>query len=51
MFQERIVQLKQEMKFMENEYIKSRVTIIKFEEERKFKKSKKEPILKNEIEA
>lgn len=49
MHQERIIQLQQEIKFIETDYIKSRAVIIKFEEERKFKKSKKESPLKDEV--
>ena len=37
--QERINQFKQEIKFIETEYIKSRAIILKFEGEQKFKKT------------
>jgi hypothetical protein len=36
--QERIIQLRQEVKFIETEYIKARATIMRFEEEQKQKK-------------
>lgn len=39
MSRDRISQLKQEVKFIETEYIKSRATIMKFEEEQKLKKT------------